>query len=101
MCKLYFSPFFFFRKCDKPLKPKITVQIASDTGQAKETVQSIPIMGAHPQGEDILICHGTPVFLSFETIVSIYIISTVITVCRVCMRIVTFFPIDRILNRFI
>ena len=64
----------YYRKCQKPLKPKVTVQIASDTSQSKESVQPIPIIGAHPQGDEILICHGTPVVLSFETIVSMFML---------------------------
>jgi len=65
----------FYRKCPKPLKPKVTVQIASDTGQSqnKDAVQPIPIFGAKKQGSNILIAYGSPVFLSFETIVSVIV----------------------------
>ena len=65
----------FYRKCSKPLKPKVTVQIASDTGQnqSKDAVQPIPIFGAKKQGSNILIAYGSPVFLSFETIVSVVV----------------------------
>ncbi|XP_049963453.1 WD repeat-containing protein 43 isoform X2 [Schistocerca serialis cubense] len=57
-------------KCQKPLKPKVTVQIASDTGQNKETVTPIPIIGAHLCDEStVLIAHGNMVFLTFEKIV--------------------------------
>ena len=64
-----------YRKCSKPLKPKVTVQIASDTGQSqsKDAVQPIPILGAKKQGSDILIAYGNPIFLSFETIVSVIV----------------------------
>lgn len=57
-------------KCSKPLKPKVTVQVASDTGQSqsKDAVQPIPIFGAKKQGSNILIAYGSPVFLSFETV---------------------------------
>ncbi|KDR13291.1 WD repeat-containing protein 43 [Zootermopsis nevadensis] len=55
-------------KCSKPLKPKVTVQIATDTGQSKDAVQRIPILGAMKLGSGIIIAHGSPVFLSFETI---------------------------------
>lgn len=57
-------------KCSKPLKPRVTVQIASDTGQSqsKDAVLPIPILGAKKQGSNILIAHGSSVFLSFETI---------------------------------
>ncbi|PSN32314.1 WD repeat-containing protein 43 [Blattella germanica] len=55
-------------KCQKPLKPKVTVQIASDVSQNKEAVQPIPVIGAFLIGSDILIAHGSSVFLSFETI---------------------------------
>lgn len=67
MVYLYFVA---YRKCSKPLKPKVTIQIASDTSQSKDAVQPIPILGALKQGSDILIAHGSPIFLSFETIVS-------------------------------
>jgi hypothetical protein len=62
--------------CSKPLKPRVTVQIASDTGQSqsKDAVQPIPILGAKKQGSNILIAHGSPVLLSFETIVSVIFI---------------------------
>jgi hypothetical protein len=68
---LYFVP---NRTCSKPLKPEVTVQIASDTGQSKDAVQPIPILGAMKLGSSILIAHGSPVFLSFETIVSINVV---------------------------
>lgn len=55
-------------KCSKPMKPAVTVQIASDTGQSKDAVQPIPILGAVKQGPNILIAYGSPVFLSFESI---------------------------------
>ena len=57
------------------MKPKVTVQIASDTGQnqSKDAVQPIPIFGAKKQGSNILIAYGSPVFLSFETIVSVVV----------------------------
>ncbi|GFG32378.1 hypothetical protein Cfor_04358 [Coptotermes formosanus] len=57
-------------KCSKPLKPRVTVQIASDTGQSqgKDAVLPIPILAARKQGSNILIAHGSSIFLSFETI---------------------------------
>jgi hypothetical protein len=55
------------------LKPKVTVQVASDTGQnqSKDAVQPIPIFGAKKRESNILIAYGSPVFLSFETVVSV------------------------------
>jgi hypothetical protein len=57
------------------LKPKVTVQIAADTGQSqsKDAVQPIPILGVKKRGTNILIAYGSPVFLSFETIVSVIV----------------------------
>ncbi|XP_069677542.1 WD repeat-containing protein 43 isoform X2 [Periplaneta americana] len=55
-------------KCAKPLKPKVTVKIASDMGQTKDAVQPIPIIGALKQGTNILLAHGSPLYLSFEII---------------------------------
>jgi hypothetical protein len=52
------------------MKPAVTVQIASDTGQSKDAVQPIPILRAVKQGPNILVAYGSPVFLSFESIVS-------------------------------
>ncbi|KAI4471388.1 wd repeat-containing protein 43 [Holotrichia oblita] len=53
-------------KRNKPLKPKTTIQIASDTGQ---NVFPIPIMGAQFQKDlSLLICHGSSILLTFENI---------------------------------
>ncbi|KRT82733.1 hypothetical protein AMK59_3512, partial [Oryctes borbonicus] len=53
-------------KCNKPLKPKTTIQIASDTGQ---NVVPVPIVGAQFQKDlSLLICHGSQMFLTFENI---------------------------------
>lgn len=61
----------FYRKCQKPLKPKVTVQIASDTGQNKESVLPVPIHGAKMcDSYTILIAHGNSIYMSFEKIVS-------------------------------
>ena len=84
----------FYRKCPKPLKPKVTVQIASDTGQSqsKDAVQPIPIFGAKKRGSSILIAYGSPVFLSFETIVSVIV--TLLYIAILIYITVTFFTLN-------
>ncbi|GJQ77781.1 hypothetical protein Trydic_g16043 [Trypoxylus dichotomus] len=53
-------------KCNKPIKPKTTIQVASDMG---ENVVPIPIIGAQFQKDlSLLICHGSQFFLTFENI---------------------------------
>ncbi|XP_067007898.2 WD repeat-containing protein 43 [Anabrus simplex] len=56
-------------RCQKPLKPKVTIQVASDTGQNKETVKPIPILGGHLCDCNVaLLAYGNQVFLAFERI---------------------------------
>ncbi|KAJ8959403.1 hypothetical protein NQ318_022091 [Aromia moschata] len=56
-------------KCNKPLKPKTTVQVVSDAGQSKELVKPIRIVGAlFRDDETLCVGHGTEVALTFENI---------------------------------
>uniref|UniRef100_A0A6P7GDA3 WD repeat-containing protein 43 n=1 Tax=Diabrotica virgifera virgifera TaxID=50390 RepID=A0A6P7GDA3_DIAVI len=58
-------------KSGKPIKPKTTIQVVSDTGQSEEeVVNPIRIVGAfHRDSETLCIGHGTDVLLTFENIV--------------------------------
>lgn len=57
-----------FRKCDKPLKPKTTVQVVSDTGQNQ--VKPIKIFGSRfVDSETVCVGHGSEVVLTFENVV--------------------------------
>lgn len=65
---------FCYRKCGKPVKPKVTIQVASDTGQSKELVTPLPILAAFfHEDTSIMIAHGNNVLLTFENVVSIFI----------------------------
>ncbi|XP_057651400.1 WD repeat-containing protein 43 [Diorhabda carinulata] len=56
-------------KSDKPLKPKTTIQVVSDTGQTAEMVTPIRIAGAFfIDNETICIGHGSEILLTFENI---------------------------------
>ncbi|CAG9816276.1 unnamed protein product [Phaedon cochleariae] len=56
-------------KCGKPLKPKTTVQVVTDTGQTNDVVSPIRIMGAIYRDEETLcIGHGTDILLTFENL---------------------------------
>ncbi|KAJ8972160.1 hypothetical protein NQ317_010115 [Molorchus minor] len=60
-------------KCNKPLKPKTTVQVVSDTGVSNELVTPIKIVGAvYRDDEALCIGHGTDVVLTFENIILNY-----------------------------
>lgn len=63
---------FYFRKCGKPLKPKLTVMIASDTGQSKSKVTPISILSVQlcPNFRAQIV-YGQAPFLAFESVVSI------------------------------
>lgn len=63
---------FYFRKCGKPLKPKLTAMIASDTGQTKAKVIPISILSVQLRNNiRAQIVYGLAPFLAFESIVSI------------------------------
>ncbi|KAJ8920002.1 hypothetical protein NQ315_006532, partial [Exocentrus adspersus] len=56
-------------KCNKPFKPKTTLQVVSDTGQSNETVTPIRIMGViYRDDETLCIGYGTEIILTFENI---------------------------------
>ncbi|XP_050312161.1 WD repeat-containing protein 43 [Anthonomus grandis grandis] len=55
-------------KCDKPLKPKMTIRVVSDTGQS-EQVAPIRIFGARfLDSETVCLGHGSEVILTFENV---------------------------------
>lgn len=63
----YFS---LVRKCTKPIKPKVTLQVASDTGQTKDVVTPIPIIAALFHNDtSIMLAHGHNLILTFENVV--------------------------------
>lgn len=65
----YCFTLFHFRKCGKPLKPKVTLQVAADSGQSKDIVSSIPILAARFQNDaSLLIAYGSN-FITFENVV--------------------------------
>lgn len=52
------------------MKPKTTIQVVSDTGQSKDTVIPIRIVGAVYRDDDtICIGHGSEILLTFENVV--------------------------------
>ncbi|CAH0546158.1 unnamed protein product [Brassicogethes aeneus] len=56
-------------KCGKPLKPKTTLQVVSDTGQNKSLVVPIKIFGSIFRDDNTLcIGHGTEIIITFENI---------------------------------
>ncbi|ERL83325.1 WD repeat-containing protein 43-like [Dendroctonus ponderosae] len=56
-------------KCDKPLKPKTTLQVVSDTGQSNESVKPIKICGARfLDGETLSLGYGSELLLTFENV---------------------------------
>ncbi|XP_054284738.1 WD repeat-containing protein 43 [Macrosteles quadrilineatus] len=56
-------------KSKKPLKPKVTVTIAADTGQSKTKVLPLPVLSAQMRSQlRAHIVYGQPPFLAFETI---------------------------------
>lgn len=58
-------------RCVKPLKPALTVQVATDTATGK--VEPIPIVSAaFIFKEELRIAYGTGCFLAFENVVSLY-----------------------------
>lgn len=63
---------FCYRTLSKPLKPITNVSVASESDNAKQSSHPIPIHAVLPLNKgNIIIAYGNPVFLSFETIVSI------------------------------
>lgn len=63
--------FLIIRKCGKPLKPKTTLQVASDGSQNNSAVIPIPIIGAFLQSNNSLtIGYGNNLLLTFENMVS-------------------------------
>lgn len=59
-------------KCGKPLKPKTTIQIASDNSENKSTIISpIPVINvAFKNDASLMLCHGFLSLLVFEDVVS-------------------------------
>ncbi|CAH1993955.1 unnamed protein product [Acanthoscelides obtectus] len=56
-------------KCSKPLKPKTSIQVVSDTGQSKDTITPIRILGASfVDSETLCIGYGSEAILHFENI---------------------------------
>ncbi|VEN54071.1 unnamed protein product [Callosobruchus maculatus] len=56
-------------KCKKPLKPKTSIQVVSDTGQSKDAVIPIRILGAtFVDSETVCIGYGSEIILQFENI---------------------------------
>ncbi|KAK9882917.1 hypothetical protein WA026_023765 [Henosepilachna vigintioctopunctata] len=56
-------------RSSKPMKPKSTIQVVSDTGQKKDTITSIPIVSCFFRSEDsLMITHGNSILLKFEDI---------------------------------
>lgn len=63
-------------KCDKPLKPKTTLQVVSDTGQSNESMKPIKICGARfLDGETLSLGYGSELLLTFENVVSLSFIA--------------------------
>lgn len=63
--------YLIFSKSGKPVKPKTTLQVVSDTGQNKAMVTPIRIYGSIYRDDNTLcIGHGTEITLTFENIVS-------------------------------
>lgn len=61
-----------YRKCGKPLKPKTTVRVASDTGQNNSLVVPIPIVSSFFQSHtNLIIGYGSSHIITFENIVSV------------------------------
>lgn len=61
---------FFRKKSNKPIKPKTTVQVVSDSAN-EETVTPIHITAAsYRSAESLCICYGSAVVQTFEDIVS-------------------------------
>ncbi|KAF2897424.1 hypothetical protein ILUMI_08750 [Ignelater luminosus] len=57
-------------KCNKPIKPKTTLQIASDVGHSNAVVVPIPIVSVFlHQDLSLTIGHGSEIVLSFENVV--------------------------------
>ncbi|KAG5899254.1 hypothetical protein JTB14_035432 [Gonioctena quinquepunctata] len=56
-------------KCGKPLKPKTTIQVVSDTGQTKDVVTPLRIIGAiYRDDKTLCIGHGTEILITFENL---------------------------------
>lgn len=63
---------FFFRNISKPLKPRTNVSIASESDNAKQSSHPIPIHDVLSfNNGNLIIAYGSPIFLSFETLVSV------------------------------
>lgn len=57
-------------KCAKPVKPRVTIQVVSDTGQTDSIVSPIPIVGAiFKANTNLTIGYGNSLFLRFEDVV--------------------------------
>lgn len=67
---IYFIMFHCFRKCNKPLKPKTTIQVVSDS---KESIIPIHITaGNYRDAQTLCISYGNSVVQTFEDIVSLF-----------------------------
>lgn len=61
----------FCRRCPKPLKPTLTVQVATDSARSKESVEPLSIVSALSTfKQELKIAYGSGILLSFENVVS-------------------------------
>lgn len=62
--------YYFGRRCPKPLKPTLTVQVATDSARSKESVEPLSIVSAVCTfKQELKIAYGSGTFLSFENVV--------------------------------
>ncbi|XP_034244251.1 WD repeat-containing protein 43 [Thrips palmi] len=60
-------------RCPKPLKPTLTVQVATDSARSKESVEPLSIVSALcTLKQELKIAYGSAAFLSFENVVLNY-----------------------------
>ncbi|KAJ1521362.1 hypothetical protein ONE63_003038 [Megalurothrips usitatus] len=60
-------------RCPKPLKPTLTIQVATDSSRGKESVEPIPIVSTLCAfKEEVKIAYGIGTFLAFENVVLNY-----------------------------
>ncbi|KAL3285074.1 hypothetical protein HHI36_019198 [Cryptolaemus montrouzieri] len=56
-------------KCTKPVKPKSTIQVVSDTGQKNDVIIPIPIVSCFFKNEDnLLVTYGSSIVFTFEDV---------------------------------
>lgn len=72
MCEIHYQLCDYSKKHTKPIKPKLSVQIASESDNSKTQVDQIPIVGANSCDENVAyIAYGSDLILSFEKLVFI------------------------------